>query len=193
MSTGQEQLVVALFHERGRAENALHALQQAGFTHDQLGVVVRHDDTITSPEMMEQIDEEAEATSTGVAVGSVAGGLTGLLGGLALSVIPGIGPFLGVGVLATTLGGVAAGAAAGEAIGEWAAGHHHFGVPPERAQQYTSAVEAGQIAVSVHAHSAGEVMRAREILGAHDADEIDVYDRTHAPLPPQSQDLDAGL
>jgi hypothetical protein len=185
--------VVALFNERERAEVAIHALQQAGFSRDQLGAVLRHSEPTVDPATTEALDEEAEATGTGVAVGSVAGGLAGLLGGLALSAIPGIGPFLGAGVLAATLGGTAAGAAIGSALGERAAGLDAFGVPHERIHQYGSALHAGQIAVSVHAHTPDEVMRARELLGAHDAEEIDVYPRPEAQMPPQSQDLDAGL
>ena len=183
--SGHAQLVVALFSERNRADAAIQELQRAGFRPDQLGAVLRHDEPFVDAATMAEIDEEAEATSTGVAVGSVAGGLAGLLGGLALSAIPGIGPFLGVGVLATTLGGTAAGAAIGEALGERAAHGHHFGVPHERIGQYHAAVEAGQIAVSVTVHSPDELMRTREVLGSLDADEVDVYNRPEDQSPPE--------
>lgn len=187
------QLVVALFSERDRAESAIQELQRAGFQQDQLGAVLRHSETAVDPETTEELDEEAEATSTGVAVGSVAGGLTGFLGGLALSAIPGIGPFLGAGVLATTLGGVLAGAALGETLGEQAATLHHFGVPQERIEQYGSALEAGQITVSVSTHTPDEVIRAREILGAHNADEVDVYNRRDQEPPEGASHTNVGL
>ncbi len=193
MPAGQEQLVIALFNERDQAEVAIQALQEAGFRQEQLGAVLRHNEPMLDPETEEALDEEAEASSTGVAVGSVAGGLAGFLGGLALAAIPGIGPFVGAGVVATTFGGAAVGAGLGERLAERAVGLHHFGVPHERIEQYTSALEAGQIAVSVTAHNPDEVMRAREVLGMQNADEVDVYAPPEAQQPPQSQDVNAGL
>lgn len=165
------QLVVAIFDERARAQAAVQDLQQQGFTDEQLSAVFRHETTAATPEEVVALDREAEETSEDVAIGGTVGGLAGLLGGLALFSIPALGPFLGVGVLATTIGG----AAVGSAVGERMANLSTLGVPHERAERYGSALEAGQVVLSVSADGPEEVMRAREILTRHQADEIDVH------------------
>jgi hypothetical protein len=68
-----------------------------------------------------------------------------------------------------------------------------FGVPHERIHQYSSALEAGQIAVSVHARTPDEVMRAREVLGAHNADEVDVYAVSTTPTTEGQEGVEPGL
>lgn len=167
----RRQLVVAIFHEQPRAESAVRALRDSGFSDDRLSVLLRPNDAVVSAEELVAIEREAEATGTDVAVGSTVGGLAGLLGGLALFSIPGLGQLLGVGVLATTIGG----AAIGSALGERAAHLQTLGVPHDRTQQYGSALEAGQIILAVFADDANDVMRAREILALAEADEIDVH------------------
>ena len=175
----QEQLVVALFGERAGAEQAIAALQQAGFRQEQLGVVVQHAQHMMTPQAEAALDQEAEATGTGVAVGSVAGSAAGIATGAALGAIGGpVGVVIGG--IAGAVAGLAAGASIGEALGERAAHTHHFGVPEERVQQYTTALEAGQIAVQVHAHSVNDTQRARDVLSRF-SNEIDVYDRRNAP------------
>jgi len=179
LPAGQEQLVVALFGERAGAEQAIAALQQAGFGQGQIGTVVRQAQHTMTPQAEAALDQEAEATGTGVAVGSIAGSAAGIATGAALGSIGGpIGTVIGgiVGAVA----GIAAGASIGEQLGEQAAGGAHFGVPQERVQQYDTALQAGQIAVQVHARSVDDVMRAREVLSRF-ADEIDVYDRRNTP------------
>lgn len=165
------QLVVAIFDERALAQAAVQDLQQHGFDGDQLSALVRHDEVAATSEEIVELDREAEATSEDVAIGGTVGGLAGLLGGLALFSIPALGPFLGVGVLATTIGGAAVGSAVGERMANLAS----LGVPHERAQRYGSALESGQVVVSVSARTPDEVMRAREILTRHQADEVDVH------------------
>lgn len=165
------QLVVAIFDERVRAQAAVQDLQQHGFDGEQLSALFRHDETSATTEEVIELDREAEETSEDVAIGGTVGGLAGLLGGLALFSIPALGPFLGVGVLATTIGGAAVGSAVGERMAHLAT----LGVPHERAQRYGSALESGQVVLSVSARDPHEVMRAREILTRHQADEIDVH------------------
>lgn len=167
----QPQLVLAIFETRDRAEAAVLALQQRGFSADDISVLLRHDEPEISPQTMVELDREAEATSTTVAIGSTVGGLAGLLGGLALFSIPGIGPLLGAGVLATTIGGAALGAAAGERATHF----KELGVPEERSQRYGSALASGNVVLAVSARNADEVMRAREVLTAQQAQEIDVH------------------
>jgi uncharacterized membrane protein len=165
------QLVVAIFDDRSQAEAAVQDLQQQGVAADQISALLRHNEVSASAEEAIALDREAEETGEDVAIGGTVGGLAGLLGGLALFSVPALGPFLGVGVLATTIGGVAIGSAVGERMAHLST----LGVPHERAQRYGSALEAGQLVLSVSARNAEEVMRVREILARHQADEIDVH------------------
>lgn len=169
----QPQLVLAICDDRTRGEAAVRALRERGFTDEQVSVLFRHDDTNISAEQMIALDRATEAEGTAVALGSTVGGLAGLIGGLAMFSIPGIGPFLGVGVLATTIGGAALGAAAGERATHFKA----LGLPDERQARYGAALEAGSMIIAVQARNADEVMRARETLALHQADEIDVQPR----------------
>lgn len=171
----QPQLVMAIFTEQKRAEAAVQALLQQGFSNDQLSVLLRHDDVTISPAEAVAMDREAEATGTAVAFGGTVGGLAGLLGGLAMFSIPGLGPLFGVGVLATTLGGAALGSAAGERAVHFG----HIGVPDERSGRYSTALEAGEVVLAVSAADAQQVMKSREVLALQQADEIDVFPLQH--------------
>jgi phage tail tape-measure protein len=177
---GQEQLIVALFSERTGAEQAIAALQQAGFRQEQLGVVVQQAHHVLPPQAEAALDQEAEATGTGVAIGSVAGSAAGFATGAALGAIGGpVGVVIGG--IAGAVAGLTAGAAIGESLGERATGGAHFGAPQERVQQFNTALEAGHIAVQVHARSVEDVTRARQVLSRF-TNEIDVYDRRNAAV-----------
>ncbi len=170
-----EQIVLAIFTDRPRAEAAVRGLQERGLAGDQISVLFRHDDVTVSAEEAVAIDREAESTGTAVALGGTVGGLAGLIGGLAMFSIPGVGPFFGVGVLATTIGGAALGSAAGER----AAHFGQLGLPTERSGRYGAALEAGEVVLAVLPNNAQEVMASREVLALHQADEIDVLPRQH--------------
>lgn len=170
-TSNQPQLVLAIFDDRAHAETAVRALHERGFVPDNISVLLRHDDVTISPEEAVALDREAESTSTAVAFGSTVGGLAGLLGGLAAFSIPGVGLLLGAGVLATTIGGAALGAMAGERATHF----KELGVPEDRSERYGTALESGSVVLAVSAHSADEVMQAREVLALHQAAEIDVH------------------
>ena len=135
-------MIVALFTNRARAEAALRGLKAAGFTDNDLGMIMRdhgkpgfHDD-------------------------SLVGGLITILGSLP---VPGLGPLLVGGALASslTVGDAASGARAlTKILGSPQAadaGRAHF----ERG------LREGGIIVTVHAAASPQ---ATHILQAHDAD-----------------------
>jgi hypothetical protein len=162
MTTIERTTVIGVFEDRIMAERALDDLYRTGFSHDDIGFIIRSmtlDDA--DPETIQR------ETATGAATGAVSGGVVGgLLGAAAALLIPGLGPALAGGILAVTLGGVALGAVAGSFVGALTG----FGIPEEDALYYQNELESGRIIVTVKA--AGRYQEAFDILrhnGAYDA------------------------
>lgn len=109
-------VVVALFHDREAAENAIRALQAAGFTRESIGVAVR-DRSADGILLGDGESRAAEGAATGALSGGVLGGIVGLLVGVGALAIPGIGPVLAGGALAASLGIAGGTAVAGAGIG----------------------------------------------------------------------------
>ncbi|HEY2156961.1 MAG TPA: general stress protein [Isosphaeraceae bacterium] len=134
--------VVGLFDSRDAADRAIEALKAAGFRAEDLSVVAR--ETSLTADVASDVKAEDGALEA-VAGGSLLGGVAGLLAGLGAMAIPGMGLILAAGPIATTLAGAAVGAAAGGMIEAMIA----QGIPPERADFYTEALERGAILVTV--------------------------------------------
>jgi uncharacterized protein (TIGR02271 family) len=149
--------VVGLFREGTRAERAIRRLKEAGFTDEQIGVLVQ--DRAEERGLPEGVATKAgEGAATGAVSGGVLGGLVGLLAGVGALAIPGIGPIIAGGALASTLAGAGIGAAAGGLIGALIG----MGVPEEEARYYEQGLREGGILVTVEAGA--EPARARQIL-----------------------------
>jgi hypothetical protein len=160
MTAAIPRTAVGVFKDRGQAESAVQDLRGAGFSQDQIGVAVRHEEELpmnvpTTPET-----KAPEGTLAGALTG---GALGGLLGAVAAGLIPGVGPFLGAGILAAAAGGAAAGAAAGGLLGALIG----LGIPEEEARYYHTEVESGRTLVTVKAGDRYE--QAVDILRRHGA------------------------
>jgi hypothetical protein len=159
--------IVGIFANRARADQAVSALNRAGF--DEVGVVARDlpDGKGIAVGMDGTAEEEnvAAGATTGAALGAAGGALIGA--GIITGVIPVIGPVLAIGTLGTILLNAAGGAAiagiAGALIG--------WGISEEDARYYESEVKAGKYLVTVQAD--GRVIEARDILEQYDG-----YDRS---------------
>ena len=158
-------VVVALFPEREAAENAIRALQDAGFSRESVGVATRD----RSPEGRLLDDGEskaAEGAATGALSGGVLGGVLGLLVGVGALAIPGIGPVIAGGALASALGiagGTAvAGAGIGAATGGLLGALVGMGIPDVEARHFERGVREGGTLVTLDA--AGREAEARTIL-----------------------------
>lgn len=158
-------VVVALFPEREAAENAIRALQDAGFPRESIGVATRD----RSPEGRLLDDGEskaAEGAATGALSGGVLGGLLGLLVGVGALAIPGIGPVIAGGALASALGiagGTAvAGAGIGAATGGLLGALVGMGIPDVEARHFERGIREGGTLVTLE--SAGRETEARTIL-----------------------------
>src|SRR5688500_7409199 len=85
--------VVGLFHDQSRAERAIRALKDAGFSDDQIGIIMR--DRERQQELTESTGTKAEGgAAAGAMGGGVLGGVLGLLAGVGALAIPGIGPIV---------------------------------------------------------------------------------------------------
>src|SRR2546421_2628167 len=164
MTMTDRSTVVGVFELRSEADAAIYELQRAGFKDDQIGFIVRNEDTgaATSVE-----DGNTTETTQGAAVGAVSGGIIGgVIGAAAALLIPGIGPAIAGGILVTVLGGAAIGAAAGGIVGALVG----MGVPEEEAHYYAGEFHSGRTLVTVRAD--GRQQEAINILhhyGGYDA------------------------
>jgi MFS family permease len=137
--------VVAVFSRRIEAEKAVAALQEAGFSSNEIGFAIRGADVAAGG----MITDEAGAKDRAGAVAGITtgGAIGGVLGALAALVVPGVGPVLAGGILAAAFGGAAAGAAIGGLLGAMKG----LDVSEEEAQFYEKEFEAGRAIVAVKA------------------------------------------
>ena len=161
MTMTDRSTVVGVFELRSEADAAIYELQRAGFRDDQIGFIVRNEDTGTPATV------EDGNTTPGAAVGAVSGGIIGgVVGAAAALLIPGIGPAIAGGILVAVLGGAAIGAAAGGIVGALIG----MGVPEEEAHYYAGEFHSGRTLVTVRAD--GRQQEAINILhhyGGYDA------------------------
>jgi hypothetical protein len=161
--------VAGVFVDRGDAERAIEALRDAGFTREQIGIVMR--DRTAQGDLVEKTGSHA---ADGAAAGIVGGGLLGALAGFLVATgalaIPGIGPVVAGGVLASTFGVVGGTAVAGAGIGAATGGILGaligMGIPEHEARHFEEGVRSGGTLVSVTAPGrAAEAIAIMERFG----------------------------
>jgi hypothetical protein len=175
-------MLFGVFSSVDDANAALDELYDAGFTRDEVSVVVQ--DAVVRERINatgEQGSAVAEGAAGGAATGGVVGGIVGLLAGIGAITIPGLGAILVGGPLAAALGlsGAAASTITGAVTGALAGGLVGalvgLGVPEEEAKAYEERVKSGDILVTVDADDEETRAKAQDILQNHDADRINYY------------------
>ena len=165
------QTIAGLFAERRSAELAIDDLKRAGFSAEQIGIVVRDYEQRIGVEHYKET-HAAEGAVTGVLGGGVLGGVAGYLLAIGALTIPGIGPVLAGGALVEALGVVAGTAALGAGIGAAAGGLVGvlvgMGIPEEEARHFERGFGAEEALVTVKAGD--RIMEALAILERHGAD-----------------------
>ncbi|HEU5170580.1 MAG TPA: general stress protein [Gemmatimonadales bacterium] len=136
--------VVALFHDRSDAEEAIRDLKDSGFTKDRIGIAMQDRGEQRGLTEATEASPTAKGAATGALTGGLLGGMLGLLGSL---LIPGLGPIVAGGVLESVLVGAGAGAATGGLIGALVG----LGVPEEAARHFAAGFREGGILVTVDA------------------------------------------
>src|SRR6202140_1457684 len=109
-----------------------------------------------------------EGAATGAGTGGVVGGVLGVLAGVGLLAIPGLGPFIAAGPIMAGLAGLGVGAAVGGIAGALIG----MGIPEFEAKRYEGRLQKGGILLSVHCDTAGEIMRAKEVLKAAGGEDV---------------------
>jgi hypothetical protein len=183
--------IVGLFREVHEANQAVVALEEAGFIPANISILAQdhvidrgelerdylsfyEDDDIYDDEEM----DVAEGAGVGAAGGAVIGGLTGLLMGIGTIAIPGIGPVIAAGTLATALTSAASGAivgtAAGAVTGGVVAALINLGVPEEDAHFYAEGVKRGGVLVTIQTDES-QTFTAEEIMRRFNALDVDTH------------------
>ncbi len=155
--------VVGLFRNELQAERAIQDLKTAGFSDNQIGVLMQ------DPEAGRRLAEDTgtkagEGAKAGAIGGGVVGGVLGLLAGVGALAIPGIGPIIAGGALASTLAGAGIGAAAGGLLGALMG----MGIPEEEARYYERGLQEGGILITVDAGARAQ--EAEQVLSGAGAD-----------------------
>jgi uncharacterized protein YcfJ len=168
---------IGIFSNRIKAEEAILALEKAGFNPKEISFVMKDIDEAQA------VSENTGASiaggaASGATTGGVVGGLAGLLIGLGTITIPGIGALfitgpitaaLGLtGAAATTISGAVTGALAGGLVGALVG----LGVPQETAEVYEDRVNTGGVLLAVPAKLADSRIDSRSIMEKYGADQI---------------------
>jgi hypothetical protein len=158
MAVMNRSAVVGVFKTREQAHQAVEGLDRAGFSNDQVTMVMHHDSKAVE---ITDLDAAKAAQVTGenkggegAAIGAVAGGLGAGAVALAMGTIPGVGPILSLGTAAAAgifgamFGiGAVAGAATGGIVGALVG----MDIPEEEARNYEAELKAGRVLVGVKA------------------------------------------
>jgi hypothetical protein len=172
-------MVLGVFSDSNRAEDAIDELEASGFDPKDISVIMkdRTEDKYTASGG----EKVAEGAASGVATGGVLGGLAGLLIGLGAITIPGIGALLiggpiavalGLtGAAATTITGAVTGALAGGLVGALVG----LGVPEDQARIYEQEIKKGSILVALTTGPADEA-EVMTTLENHGADHVRIID-----------------
>jgi hypothetical protein len=157
------QTVTYIYDDPSLARQAIQALEDAGFTSDEISIVRQGGDVVT-----DSADSIEDGATTGASIGLAAGAGAGLLASLGLIAIPGIGPLVAAGVLATTLTAGAAGAVGGGLVGALM----DYGISEEEAPVYAENLRRGGTLLSVRASDA-RVRDAELIMQRYSPVDID--------------------
>ena len=170
--TGTDPAVVGVFEDRVAAENAVDALEQAGFTASQIGYVIRGHEAVAGGTIT---DAAGTKDTRGAVVGMIEGGMIGGVLAAAISVlIPPLGPVLVGGILASFFGGAIAGTAVGGILGAL----QGLGISEEEARLYEQHFREGRAIVAVKAgpRSTEAAQILRNFGGQH------VHCEDHTPI-----------
>jgi hypothetical protein len=159
--------VYGIYQSQASAERAVDALGQAGFTNNDISVLMPDQDS-TREFAHENSTKAPEGAATGAATGGALGGTLGLLAGIGALAIPGVGPLIAAGPIVGALAGLGAGGAVGGLVGALVG----MGLPEYEAKRYEGRVKDGGVLLSVHAATSELTKSAKAILERTGAEDI---------------------
>jgi hypothetical protein len=145
--------VVGAFRDLNDAHRAVGALEQAGFTGEQIGLLRKG-----MQDGVHEVRDHGKGAGAGMTTGLVEGGL---IGAAAAFLIPGAGPVIGAGILGTVILGALAGGATGGVVGALTG----VGVRQDEAERYNREFEAGHVLITVKAP--GREAEVHQIMGRY--------------------------
>ncbi len=161
-----EQVITGHFTNHERAEVAVRALTDAGFSHPNISIVAQN---LQASEQVQVLAAHSDAHPPTLLLSTI-GGL--LLGAAALT-LPGVGPLLVAGPLAANFFGVLDGAVLGTSSGGLMGALMGYGLPRDTAQKYQTAVENGGFLVMAHG-DANQIKLAQGVLEHQEASDLEV-------------------
>jgi hypothetical protein len=174
-TTEHQNYVVATFSQHPTAEKAIRELKDEGFDIKKLSIIGRE----------EHSEHVAGFCNTGERIkywgkhGAFWGGLFGFLFGVAVLFVPGVGPIVAAGTIVSWIAGALEGAVIGGGLSVLGAALYSVGIPKDSVLKYETSVKEGKFVLIAHG-TADEVQKARSVLQAAGADQIDVH---RAPTP----------
>jgi len=142
-------ILTGMFADRESTEKAYNALQERGYTNDEISMVMS--DETRKAHFADEGETEigtkaAEGAGKGSAIGGTIGAIAGVIAAIGTSiVIPGLGLVI-AGPIAAGLAGAGAGGITGGIIGALVGS----GIPEERAKLYESGIKNGNVVLGVH-------------------------------------------
>ena len=139
-------LITGVFNSRSAAELAVEDLVHAGFSHNDISVLMS--DSTQGREFAVKTGTKApEGAATGAAIGGTLGAVAAGLAAVASLTVPGLS-LVAAGPLVAAMTGLGAGAAAGGLTGALVG----LGIPEHEAKFYHDEIKRGGILVGVYAH-----------------------------------------
>ncbi|HLH03868.1 MAG TPA: hypothetical protein VKX25_13945 [Bryobacteraceae bacterium] len=164
-----------IYPTREMAENAVDRLLEAGFSNEDISVLLQDNPCQPEP-TTEKHTKAPEGTTTGVVAGGIIGGTIGLLAHIGVLAIPGLGPLIAAGPIIAALSGIGSGGMLGGVIGALVG----FGIPEYEAKRYEGRIKSGGILVSVACDTAESVQKAKQLLKDSGAEDIASVPQTRA-------------
>jgi hypothetical protein len=164
---GKNTAVFGIYKTTMQAENAAEMLTSAGFSQDDISVLLPDNQGAQREFAHEKNTKAPEGTTGGALAGGALGGTLGLLAGLGALAIPGVGPLIAAGPIVGALAGAGAGGAVGGLVGALVG----MGIPEYEAKRYEGHVKNGGVLLSVHCDTSEEIKCAKGLLersGAQD-------------------------
>lgn len=171
MDKREKNLIVAVFDSHAAAEEAVKALEHAGFNMKQLSIVGKD---YHSEEHVVGYYTTGDRMWYWGKFGAFWGGLWGLLFGAAFFLVPGIGPVLVAGPLVSAIVSGLEGAAVVGGIGVIGAGLYSIGIPRNSVLDYERALRADKYLLVAHG-TVDEVTKAKEIMDTVEATEAEIH------------------